>query len=211
MRTFLASAFRITVAAGIAVAAYLVITFISIWSVGQQTVTSSADVIVVMGAAQYDGTPSAMLEGRLRNALELYRAGRATVIAVTGGKQEGDRFTEAATSRRWLTDNGVPKSAIIEENKGRSTWESLENLAPMLRDKSLQTVIVSTSRWHAQRSVLTLRELGITAMPSGTSGTMGWSAYVGDGSDARVKYLKETVGVSLGRLISFQALFEITG
>lgn len=201
MRTFFASALRITLAALIAVSAYVGATFISIRSVGKQTATAKADVIVVMGAAQYDGTPSPMLEARLAHALEIYNAGLAPIIAVTGGKQTADRFTEAATSRRWLTDHGVPVTNIISETTGRSTWQSLNNLAPTLRDHRMQRIIVSTSAWHVQRSVLTLRELGFTTIGSGAPAT----------STDMYREAKETIGVSIGRIIGFERLFGITG
>ena len=201
MRAFIASAFRITLAAVLAVALYVGGSFASIRVVGKQTASINADVIVVMGAAQYDGTPSPMLEARLAHALELYNAGYASRIAVTGGKQSGDRFTEAATSRRWLKDRGVPVESILEEVTGRSTWESLQNLAPILREQGMQRVIVSTSAWHVQRSVLTMRELGFRVIASGAPSTTP-DAY---------RELKETIGVSIGRIIGFQRLFAITG
>jgi uncharacterized SAM-binding protein YcdF (DUF218 family) len=201
MRTFTASAFRITLAAVLAVSLYIAGTFVSIRLVGKQTASTKADVIVVMGAAQYDGTPSPMLEARLAHALELYNAGYASRIAVTGGKQEGDRFTEAATSRRWLKDRGVPVENILGEATGRSTWESLQNLAPILQQQGMQRVIVSTSAWHVQRSVLTMRELGFTVIASGAPSTTP-DAY---------RELKETIGVSIGRIIGFERLFTITG
>jgi uncharacterized SAM-binding protein YcdF (DUF218 family) len=201
MRTFFASALRISFAALLAVIAYVGATYVSIREVGKHIASEKADVIVVLGAAQYDGTPSPLLKSRLIHALNLYNAGLAPKIAVTGGKQSGDRFTEAAASKRWLTDRGVPAANIISETTGHSTWESLENLAPVLRDAGIERVIVSSSAWHVQRCVLTFRELGFTAEPAGASGTV---------SDTN-KVLKETIGVSIGRIISFHRLFGITG
>ena len=201
MRTFITSAFRITLAAVLAVVLYVGGSFASIRVVGNQTASTKADVIVVMGAAQYDGTPSPMLEARLAHALDLYKSGYASRIAVTGGKQIGDRFTEAATSRRWLKDRGVPVENIFGEATGRSTWESLQNLAPILREQGMQRVIVSTSAWHVQRSVLTMRELGFTVIASGAPST----------TPDMVREFKETIGVSIGRIIGFQRLFTITG
>jgi uncharacterized SAM-binding protein YcdF (DUF218 family) len=201
MRTFFASALRISVAVLVAVAMYIAGSFVSVRSVGKQTSSAMADAIVVLGAAQYDGTPSPMLQARLEHALQLYNNGFAPIIAVTGGKQKADRFTEAATSRRWLEKNGVLSQNIIEESTGHSTWQSLSNVASVLRERGIQRVIISTSSWHVQRSVLTLRELGFTAIPSGAPTT----------SVDVVRELKETVGVSLGRIIGFRRLFSITG
>ena len=80
-----------------------------------------ADAIVVLGAAQYDGVPSAVFASRLQHAVELYHQGIAGILVVTGGKQPGDRFTEADTARTYAVAHGVPKSAILAENKGRNT------------------------------------------------------------------------------------------
>lgn len=201
MRTFITSAFRISLAAFVAVGAYLAFTYISIVSVGASTSVTNADVIVVLGAAQYDGTPSALLESRLAHALSMFTAGRAPLIAVTGGKQPADRFTEAAASRRWLTDRGVPANKIISETTGRSTWESLSNLAPILQSRGIRSVIVSSSTWHVQRCVLTLRELGFAATASGAPSQL----------ENTSKIAKETIGVAFGRLTGFQRLFSITG
>lgn len=204
--TFVRSSFRVACAVVIAMCLYAVITFISILFVGNTDNGETADAVVVMGAAQYDGTPSPLLVSRLQHALDLYNDGRVRIIAVTGGKLPDDRFTEAATSHRWLTDRGVPSSAIVREDVGRSTWESLQSLAPVLRSNQIQSVLVSTDRWHMQRCVLSLRELGIRTMPSATA-----TSPLQGAQRAWEKYAKETVGVGLGRIIGFDRLLSITG
>ena len=160
------------------------------------------DVIVVMGAAQYDGTPSPMLEERLARALSLWKDGVAPVIAVTGGKMPADRFTEAATSRRWLTDRGVPRDAVVMEDTGRSTWESLSSLAPVLEDRGVRTVVMVTTNWHVARSTHAMRELGFGTTP----------APVGAGLSGNTsRWAREAVGVGLGRIIGFGTLERLTG
>src|SRR5512146_730636 len=88
-----------------------------------------ADAIVVLGAAQYDGRPSPVLEARISHAVALYKAGIAPILIVTGGKAAGDRTTEAASARTWATEHGVPDGAILAEDHGRTTLESLEAVA----------------------------------------------------------------------------------
>jgi uncharacterized SAM-binding protein YcdF (DUF218 family) len=204
--TYVKSAFRISCAVAIAMALYVGLTFITVLFVGHTDDGNKADAVVVLGAAQYDGTPSPLLESRLQHALDLYSSGRVTFIAVTGGKKPGDRFTEAAASRRWLTDRGVPTEVIIREDEGRSTWESMSNVAAILSSRDIQTVLVSTDRWHMQRCVLSLRELGIHAEPSATS-----TSPLQGAKRAWNKYVKETVGVAVGRIIGFDRLLSITG
>ena len=205
MRAFVRSALLLTVGACIALISYVGIAAASlIWS-GSHRDTKAVDAIVVMGAAQYDGVPSPLLASRLQHALELWRQKQAPVIAVTGGKRVGDRFTEGATSRRWLTDRGVPAADIIVESVGHSTWESIENLAPLLNDANVQSVVVVSSSWHVQRAELSLNELGFRAHSSASpDGVLS-------GSSEKSKLIREIAGVSLGRIIGFGTLFDITG
>ena len=77
---------------------YYLVTLFQVWSVSRADQARPVDAIVVLGAAQYDGRPSPQLAARLDHALSLYEQGLAPLVVVTGGKQAGDRFTEAAAS-----------------------------------------------------------------------------------------------------------------
>ena len=124
---------------------------------------------------------------------------------MTGGKRPGDRFTEGDTSRRWLTDRGVPAANVIVESVGHSTWESIENLAPLLNNANAHSVVVVSSSWHVQRAELSLEELGFRAQSSASpDGVLS-------GSSEKSKLIREIAGVSLGRIIGFGTLFDITG
>jgi uncharacterized SAM-binding protein YcdF (DUF218 family) len=205
MRAFVRSALVLTIGACIGLISYVVITAASLTWTGSYHDTKSVDAIVVMGAAQYDGVPSPLLASRLQHALDLWKLKQAPVIAVTGGKRAGDRFTEGDTSRRWLTDRGVPAANIIVESVGHSTWESIENLAPLLNEANVHSVVVVSSSWHVQRAELSLEELGFRAHSSASpDGVLS-------GSSEKSKLIREIAGVSLGRIIGFGTLFDITG
>ena len=90
-----------------------------------------------MGAAQYDGRPSPIFAARLDHAVELYRAGVAPRLVVTGGKADGDRTTEAATARAYAIARGVPADAILVEDRSRTTLESIRAVGDILRDHGL--------------------------------------------------------------------------
>src|SRR4051812_42740537 len=109
--------------------AYYGVTLYQVRSVAASDQTRPVDAIVVMGAAQYDGRPSPQLAARLDHVLELWQQGLAPQVFVTGGKQPADRFTEAQSSARYLEDRGVPESAILREDQGRNSWESLSAVA----------------------------------------------------------------------------------
>lgn len=204
MATYFTSARRITAAVTVAMLMYVLVcagSYRTSWTAGG---SDHADVIVVMGAAQYDGTPSEMLRQRLQRALELWKDGRAALIAVTGGKQSGDRFTEAQSGRRWLTDRGVPGTAIVSEDVGHSTWQSLSELAPVLRARGVRSALVVSSFWHVQRAEVTLRRLGFATSASavGDSSLSSWRTR---------NVQKELVGLVIGRIIGFHTLYRITG
>ena len=205
MRAFVRSALVLTLGVCIALIAYVAIAAVSLTWAGTHQYTKSVDAIVVMGAAQYDGVPSPLLASRLQQALDLWKEKQAPVIAVTGGKRAGDRFTEGDTSRRWLTDRGVPAADIIVESAGHSTWESIENLTPLLTLANVQSVVVVSSSWHVQRAALSLEELGFRAHSSASpDGVLSRSS-------EKSKLFREIAGVSLGRIIGFGTLFDITG
>ena len=87
----------------------LLVTGIAVWRAAHTDDASrvdQVDVILVLGAAQYDGVPSPVFEGRLRHAALLYREGRADTIMVLGGAAPGDRSTEADAGRDWLISDG---------------------------------------------------------------------------------------------------------
>ena len=76
-----------------------------------------ASAIIVLGAAQYNGEPSPVLQARLDHAAELCEAGVAPTIIVTGGKQEGDRVGEGYASYDELRRPGHPR--VGAEGRGR--------------------------------------------------------------------------------------------
>lgn len=204
MHSYLVSTRRIAAAVSVAMVSYFLVCAGSYRASWTAEGSDRADVIVVMGAAQYDGTPSEMLRQRLQRALDLWNDKRAGLIAVTGGKQSGDRFTEAQSGRRWLTDRGVPADAIVSEDVGHSTWQSLSELVPVLRERRVRSAVVVSSFWHVQRAEMTLRRLGFAASASAV-GAPSFSSW-------RTRNVqKELLGLVIGRVIGFHTLYRITG
>lgn len=126
----------------------------------------TADAIVVLGAAQYDGRPSPVFQARLDHAIALWREGRAPLLVVTGGRQEGDRWSEAATARDYGIGQGIPAGSIRMEDVGRSTLESLRAVAAILEREALESAVFVSDRSHMLRVLRTARDLGIEAYGS---------------------------------------------
>ena len=127
-----------------------------------------ADAIVVLGAAQFDGRPGGIFEARLEHAVELWKAGYAPYLIVTGGKLPGDRTTEAATARAWAIAHDVPKEAILSEDRGRNTLESLEAVERILAKEKLTSAVFVSDGTHMLRVLRIASDLGITAWGSPT-------------------------------------------
>jgi uncharacterized SAM-binding protein YcdF (DUF218 family) len=127
-----------------------------------------ADVILVLGAAQYDGQPSPVFEGRLRHASLLYEAGRAGTIVVLGGSAPGDRSTEAEAGRDWLVAEGVPSDAVIASPVGTTTYESLEAAAGWMREHEFTSAFLVSDPWHNLRVKRMAADLGIEGYASAT-------------------------------------------
>jgi len=89
-----------------------------IWWFARQDDTRQSDVIVVLGAAQFDGRPSSVFTARLVHARDLWQDDVAPRIITVGGKQDGDRFTEASAGKSWLTQHGVPAARIVAVGSG---------------------------------------------------------------------------------------------
>ena len=140
-----------------------------IWDVGGHDDQRAADAIVVLGAAQYNGRPSAILKARLDHAIELYQAGAARYLVVSGGKAAGDATTEAASARAYAIQREVPASAILSEDRGRTTLESLRGVAAVFRDHDLASAIFVSDRSHMLRVLRIARDEGITAFGSPTA------------------------------------------
>jgi uncharacterized SAM-binding protein YcdF (DUF218 family) len=127
-----------------------------------------ADVIAVLGAAEYNGRPSPTFQGRLEQAELLFNKGFAPRILVLGGGKAGDRTTEAAAGRDWLISQGVPEDAVIAEPEGSTTLESLKAAAGYMRDNGLLSAFLVSDPWHNLRIRRMARDLGIDAYVSAT-------------------------------------------
>ena len=110
-----------------------------------------ADVILVLGAAEYRGRPSPVLEARLNHALFLYLQHMAPRILTTGGSGGDPTFTEGEVGRAYLSRRGVPSEAIMVESEGQSTVQSTAAAAEIMRRMNLKSCIVVSDGYHIYR------------------------------------------------------------
>ncbi len=141
--------------------AYLFLTAKQIERESTQDDAQPADVIIVLGAAEYRGKPSPVLQGRLNHALLLYLKGLAPYILTTGGAGGDPEFTEAEVGRGYLTEHGVPSEAILVEPGGSTTGQSLTVAAEIMRRMNFQSCIVVSDGYHIFRARRMLQFKGL--------------------------------------------------
>jgi uncharacterized SAM-binding protein YcdF (DUF218 family) len=135
---------------------------------GSRDRAQKADAVVVLGAAQYVGRPSPVLKARLDHAIELYGKGLAPLLIVTGGIGVGDTTSEGAVSRTYALRHGVPDSAILVENEGRTTRESLAAVADMMHRRDIDRAILVSDPFHMLRLSIVARGFGLIPFTSPT-------------------------------------------
>ena len=131
-----------------------------VWNQSHNDEVRGADAIVVLGAAQYNGKPSPVLKARLDQAAYLWEQELSDFFIVTGGKQEGDRFTEAQAAHMYLEQQGVPPENILEEDKGTTTLESLEEVRDIATARGIDSVLLVSDPLHSERIKRMAHDLG---------------------------------------------------
>jgi uncharacterized SAM-binding protein YcdF (DUF218 family) len=137
-----------------------------VWHTGRTDDRRRSDVILVMGAAQYDGQPSEIFAARLDHAAALWRDQVAPRIVTIGGNRPGDRFTEASAGARYLERYGVPAEALVQVPTGRDTLLSLRATAVEMHNHGWKSAVLVTDPWHSLRSRQMARDLSISAVTS---------------------------------------------
>jgi uncharacterized SAM-binding protein YcdF (DUF218 family) len=131
-------------------------------------INTSADAIVVAGAAQLNGAPGDVLLARLEEAKRLFDQEYAPLIITVGAGAPGDRTTEAAAGRYWLIRNGVPKSKVLSIPVGRDTLTQTKSYITEMKKRNLDTVIIATDAYHCNRAITMAKDFDaeVTCSPS---------------------------------------------
>jgi uncharacterized SAM-binding protein YcdF (DUF218 family) len=190
---------------GIVLVLVLAIVSFKVWRISREIQQVSlideaqpADAIMVLGAAEYRGKPSPVLEARLNHALFLYLQGLAPRVITTGGAGGDPVFTEGSVGRNYLTSHGVPPEAVVVEREGESTAQSVAAVVEIMRRMNLQSAIVVSDGYHIFRVKKMLESSGLkvygSPRPSIPPGE--WRARWQDVRQA-VGYLLWRVGITI--------------
>jgi uncharacterized SAM-binding protein YcdF (DUF218 family) len=130
------------------------------WYAGHDSKVHRADVIVVLGAAQFNGRPSDGLKARLVEAKRIYTLGLAKSIITVGAGAPGDRTTEAASSKHWLVTHGINSKTVTSVDKGRDTFVSTQSYVAVMKIRGWRSVIIVTDSYHCLRAITMAQDLG---------------------------------------------------
>jgi uncharacterized SAM-binding protein YcdF (DUF218 family) len=159
---------RLLVGGVLVVAAVIGMTAVQVWRLARVDYRRPVDVIVVLGAAQYDGSPSPIFAARLKHAMQLYGDGYASKIVTVGGRRVGDGYTEAAAGRRYLSDRGIPSRALVAVGVGSDTLESLRAVAAQADRAGWRSALLVSDPWHLLRARTMARDAGLQCWTSPT-------------------------------------------
>lgn len=174
--------------------AYVIFSIVDVAWASIRRTDASAPAAIVLGAAQYNGEPSAVLRTRLDTAAQLWSGGRVELIVVTGGGQAADVTTEAKSGYNYLREtHGMSDEELRLEVQGSSTYESLAAASRFLIREGIGEVILVTDPYHARRSQLVAEEVGLEA-----------EVYPTDQSPSIERILREGLAVAAGRIVSFR-------
>lgn len=120
----------------------------------------NVDCILVLGCGvRDDGTPSDMLRDRLERSIELYFAGVAPKLLMSGdhGRVEYD---EVNIMKQYAIDKGVPSEDVFMDHAGFSTYESIYRAKEIFQ---VENTVIVTQEYHLYRALYLAKSFGLTA------------------------------------------------
>jgi len=135
-----------------------------------------ADAIVILGGgtqppAYPRTTPEVDDAGdRVIYGAQLYRAGKAPLVLVTGGRLPWSFIPEGAATEMadLMIFMGVPEEAILLEEFSTNTYENAVFTKEMLAPLGINRILLVTSALHMPRSVAIFEKQGFEVIPAPT-------------------------------------------
>ncbi|WP_406944664.1 YdcF family protein [Halobacillus sp. SY10] len=137
---------------------YALYTGYSVWTYGDEK-ASEADAAIVLGAAQWNGKPSPVFEGRLKQGIELYKEEQVEYLILTGGKSEQAASSEAEVGKDYAMDHGVKEEDILFEDRSLITEDNLSNAKEVSHEKGIRSFLIVSDQFHLKRAVAMAEKL----------------------------------------------------
>ena len=150
------------------VVAYIMCNVISICRYSRIYEDRKCDVAIVLGAAASDNGVSEVYKQRLNHAVVLYQNDSVDKIIVTGGRGDGNRFTDASIAKNYLKSVGIPTDAILEEDKSIITQENLQYAKRIMEQYNYKTALIVSDPLHMKRAMRMANDMEIEAFSSPT-------------------------------------------
>ena len=132
------------------------------------------DFIIILGCGiRKDGSPSPLLRGRIDRALEFARkqknlTGKEVIFVTSGGQGPDEPISESESMKRYLMEQGVPESRILQEDRSTDTLENMKySKEKIWAVSSGGKVAFSTTNYHVFRSGLCARRVKMRAVGMG--------------------------------------------
>ena len=131
-----------------------------ILSVEEAKDLSDVDSILVLGAGvRADGSPSLMLNDRLKMGIKLYQEGAAPKLLMSGDHGRKD-YNEVQTMKNIAVEEGIPSEDVFMDHAGFSTYDSLYRARDVFQAKK---IVIVTQEYHLPRALHIARSLGLEA------------------------------------------------
>ncbi|MBQ9915235.1 MAG: YdcF family protein [Clostridia bacterium] len=150
---------------------YLFVTACGIYTYGKVDAKQESDVAIILGAAADSEGVSPVYAERIRHGIWLYENGYVDYVILTGGKGEGNDFSDAAKAREFALSQGLPESVILLEEQSRITQENLQYSKKLMEERGLSSCILVSDPLHMKRAMLMAKDYGMNACSSPTPTT----------------------------------------
>lgn len=132
------------------------------------------DFLIILGCGiRKDGTPTPLLRGRIDRALSFAReqereTGKKLIFVTSGGQGSDEVISESASMKRYLMEQGVPQTQIVEEDRSSDTAENMR----FSKEKIMQIdpngkIAFATTNYHVFRSGIFARRVKMRAVGIG--------------------------------------------
>lgn len=170
MKISLRKIFKITIIGAIALFFLAIIgftaLFLKIYKYSFIDEAQKADVVAVLGASQWNGKPSPILQSRLDHALFLYEKRFSDKFILTGGIGDGETISESQAGKNYLAQQGISGNDIFTEETGRTTWQSMNEILKIAKERDFNSIILVSSGYHVFRIKKMADDLGLKSFVS---------------------------------------------
>lgn len=161
----------------------------------------NVDSVLVLGAAQYNGVASPALKNRTLSAIEVFKSKGAKYIIASGGKAEGDTYSEAEVAANIMRQNGIAESAIIIEDNASTTYDSMTAVNSIIVKNSIGSVAIVSDGYHLASS----KDIAKSIWPQDVIISTVASKDPGYSESALLYHkLRETVRIGLAQIIGYR-------